>query len=535
MVKTLNRPGWKIIYKVAEKNRANPMKRLGIVFGILAAITGILWYGIFDYHGRRQDVILYSWNNLQLQIAKSAARSAEAWLQVRIREQGLDRAKTEQEIFQRFIKPILLLDSGAAWIYNRNYVIYDENSNFPEIYKGKNMREIFDLQKENGAYHYEELCQGVLAGRQGMGWYVWRPDKGREFVAWAPVRLGNEVWTVGLSTPEAEIYDHFGIPVQFRREITAGILVTALICGVFFLVWQQQRRDHEIMRLMEQKSLELEKANEELTYQLGERERAEKERERLMGELEAKYKEERDAWKEISFRAAHKVGNAIFGLRGEIDWLQTVFNKKPLNEDELESAIREAKAGLREANSIVREFKKYYRPDQLRLETGHINRVVEHAIAQVGKAVGEKVSLIADLSEHLNPIEMDRTKLRQCITELVENACHFMYYKGRITIRTAVASEVEKRLMGMRGDALALSVRDSGIGVPKDNKTLLFHPFFSTSAKGSGMGLAIVQQYVELHGGKISEIGVYGGGAEFLILLPYIDTRKSLEKEETTA
>lgn len=506
------------------------MKRIRIVFCILAIITGILWWGIFNYHSRRKNVILNSWNNLQLQVVQAAARSAEAWLRVRVGEQGSDKEKTEQEIFYKFIEPILLLKSGAAWIYNREYVIYDKNSAFPDIYKHKSMLQIFDLQKKKGAYHYKDLCDGVMKGTEGTGWYVWLPDKGREFVAWTPVNLGYDSWTVGLSTPEAEIYEHFGVYLYFRRELTAGIIISILICAVFFLVYQQQKRNQSVMAMMRQKSVELANTNKELVYQLGERERAEKEREQLLLKLEKKYKEERDAWKEVSFRAAHKVGNAIFGLRGEVDWLQVVFDKRPLDEKEMESAIRGTKEGLKEANSIVREFKKYYRPDDLRLERTQVNLILEKAVAHMEKAAGKDVFFVKYLADNLPEIEMDKIKFKQCITELIENACHFINYEGEITICSSLSSDEDKQRMGIKQDAVSVIIRDNGTGVPKYNKTLLFHPFFGTNAKGSGMGLAIVQQYVELHSGKISEIGEYGKGAEFLIVLP-IQPGKDAKKQ----
>ncbi|MCP4105803.1 MAG: hypothetical protein GY749_09740 [Desulfobacteraceae bacterium] len=510
------------------------MKRIRIVFCILAVITGILWWGIFNYHSRRKAVILNSWNNLQLQVVQAAARSAEAWLQVRVREQGLDKDSTEQEIFHKFIEPILLLKSGAAWIYNKKYVIYDKNSTLPDIYKQKSMRQIFDLQKKKGAYHYEELCSGVMSGSEGTGWYVWLPEKGREYVAWTPVNMSYDTWTVGLSTPEAEIYDHYGIHVYLRRELTAGIIISILLCAVFILVYQQQKRNQSVMALMKLKSDELANTNKELLYQLGERKRAEKEREHLLVELEKKYKGERDAWKEVSFRAAHKVGNAIFGLRGEVDWLQVIFDKKPMNEKEMGTAIRGTKEALKEANSIVREFKKYYRPEALRFKPVQINDILENAVAQLEKAVGKDVSFIKKLEDSLPEIEMDKTKFKQCITELIENACHFISYDGRITIISTLSSDKEKKIAGIKEDAVSVIVKDNGSGVPKYNKRLLFNPFFGTNAKGSGMGLAIVQQYVELHGGRICEMGKYGDGAEFLIVLPIYNEDAEEQTDQST-
>jgi len=231
---------------------------------------------------------------------------------------------------------------------------------------------------------------------------------------------------------------------------------------------------------------------------------------------------EQEAWKEISFRAAHKIGNILFGLRGDIDWLKIILDEKPLDEKGIESAIQETKESLNEANSIVREFKGYVRPDELRLEIADINRVLEHAISKTEKAAGEEICFKTEYSENLMPLELDMVRIKQCIQELIENACRFMDYKGEITVCSGISSDEDKQKAGIfsEEDFISVMVKNTGKGVKPENKVKIFYPFFSTSAKGSGMGLPIVKQYVEKHGGRIMEVGEYDKGAEFLIILP---------------
>ena len=62
------------------------------------------------------------------------------------------------------------------------------------------MREIFEIQKELGAYHYEEMTEGVENATEGKGWYVWLPEKGKEWVAWTSFKFHDQTWTLGLST-----------------------------------------------------------------------------------------------------------------------------------------------------------------------------------------------------------------------------------------------------------------------------------------------------------------------------------------------
>ena len=70
------------------------------------------------------------------------------------------------------------------------------------------------------------------------------------------------------------------------------------------------------------------------------------------------------------------------------------------------------------------------------------------------------------------------------------------------------------------GDEAAITVADSGPGVGPEAAAHLFEPFFTTKARGTGLGLPIVQQIARQHGGEVTWTNRPGGGAEFTIRLP---------------
>jgi signal transduction histidine kinase len=63
-------------------------------------------------------------------------------------------------------------------------------------------------------------------------------------------------------------------------------------------------------------------------------------------------------------------------------------------------------------------------------------------------------------------------------------------------------------------------VKDSGVGVPKDQILRIFEAYFTTKEKGTGLGLAIVKQNTELYGGEIRVESELGNGTEFILLFP---------------
>jgi signal transduction histidine kinase len=84
---------------------------------------------------------------------------------------------------------------------------------------------------------------------------------------------------------------------------------------------------------------------------------------------------------------------------------------------------------------------------------------------------------------------------------------------GKITIRTGL---VEKP----GGPMAELSIADTGVGILPENMDKIFEPFFSTHAKGTGLGLPIARRIIEEHGGTITAASDPGQGATFTILLP---------------
>lgn len=219
--------------------------------GLLIFLSAVaLWWNLFDYYNIRLDGIRSTWVNLELQIVQSAGRMSQSWLKERIEIQKIPKWDAEQEAFRLFIKPIHLLENSQTWFYNSSYIIYDQKEDFPAEHKGKNIAEIFELQRARGASHYEEIVQSVTAGKEGTGWYIWETGGSREYVAWTIVRLSSDVWVIGLATPEAEILEFSNFRTEWMRSMLGTISATLLLGIIFFLIYLQwQRGLSEVKRL----------------------------------------------------------------------------------------------------------------------------------------------------------------------------------------------------------------------------------------------------------------------------------------------
>ena len=122
---------------------------------------------------------------------------------------------------------------------------------------------------------------------------------------------------------------------------------------------------------------------------------------------------------------------------------------------------------------------------------------------------------------HLDPelwtIRGDSGKIEQVLLNLIMNANDAMPEGGRITITTCNVVPPEARI----GEYISIAIADSGIGMEQDLIEHIFDPFFTTKGrKGTGLGLQIVKQIIEDHGGWIEVFSELKKGTTFKIFLP---------------
>jgi C4-dicarboxylate-specific signal transduction histidine kinase len=144
-----------------------------------------------------------------------------------------------------------------------------------------------------------------------------------------------------------------------------------------------------------------------------------------------------------------------------------------------------------------------------------LNHVVEEALLFVRHEMETKaIDLSAALASDLPAILGDRVQLQQVVVNLLVNAIQAMSPDQAPGRRIELATTV--------GDdgALALSVRDSGPGIPDANLGRIFDGFFTTKPSGMGIGLAICQSIITAHGGEIVASNHPAGGAVFQVVLP---------------
>ncbi len=163
------------------------------------------------------------------------------------------------------------------------------------------------------------------------------------------------------------------------------------------------------------------------------------------------------------------------------------------------------------ADRIITEVMGYAELTEGRVEKINLEDKIQTAVARTlprGLTPALKVEL--DLHGPFPPMLMQRRHLTEILVNLLQNACEAMDSKGKITIAARVRNDL----------AVEIVVSDNGPGIAKEQLDRIFEAYYTTKKGGSGIGLAIVKNNVELYGGTVRAESELGKGARFILVFP---------------
>jgi len=169
--------------------------------------------------------------------------------------------------------------------------------------------------------------------------------------------------------------------------------------------------------------------------------------------------------------------------------------------------------GLR-ATQIIDRHRSMLRSHQVDKRPIELHAVINESLALVAHDLrARQIETSVNLSPSNCVISGDQVLLQQVLVNLVMNAMDAMDATAPARRQIAISTEV-------RGANVAISVRDTGTGLPAHLDGTLFTPFVTTKTKGLGIGLTIARTIVEGHGGAIEAHNNSEGGATFTVTLP---------------
>ncbi len=199
---------------------------------------------------------------------------------------------------------------------------------------------------------------------------------------------------------------------------------------------------------------------------------------------------------------AHETRNPLNIIRGLAQMISKELETSPQTRGKSREIIDETDRVTAQLN----EFINYSRPREVRRAAVRLASVIEEVVRALRFDVEEKQIGIQVLVDPFI-IEADEQMLRQALFNLVLNAIQAANSKGEIKIQARKHASSEA----------FLEISDNGPGVASEHRTEIFKPYFTTHQKGTGLGLAVVQQITLAHGWEIECMPGEGPGATFRI------------------
>ena len=210
---------------------------------------------------------------------------------------------------------------------------------------------------------------------------------------------------------------------------------------------------------------------------------------------------------EITTMVGHDLRNPLQSIENAIYFLRTECASKgcPISQ-KAQGMLQVIDNSVDYADKIVRDLQDFSVTNKPIPEKIDINAIVDETLSQVQTPTN--VELRKELS-HLPEIMVDKNQMKRIFLNLITNAIQAMENGGTLTISTSKTNGF-----------LQVSFKDTGVGITEETMNKLFSPFYTTKAKGMGMGLPICKKFVEIQGGSIKVESEIGKGSTFTIKLP---------------
>ena len=214
---------------------------------------------------------------------------------------------------------------------------------------------------------------------------------------------------------------------------------------------------------------------------------------------------------------AHELKTPLAVIQGNLEgMLEGVIE---LNQKQLHSLYDETL----HLNRLIRDLRDLSLAEagQLFLEKRptDINQIIIKAVHMLAPLAEEKAILLSHSLQSIPEIQVDAARTNQILYNLLTNALRYTGEQGRVAVSTAVARQGKQAY-------IKIEVADNGSGISAEDLPFIFHHFYRSDQSrdrksgGSGIGLAIVKQLVELQGGTIEVTSQLGKGSTFAVFLP---------------
>jgi two-component system, NtrC family, sensor kinase len=223
----------------------------------------------------------------------------------------------------------------------------------------------------------------------------------------------------------------------------------------------------------------------------------------------------------LSLSVAHEINNPLSGIL-----IYTKLVHKQVSNQEIEPSKKESilkylkmiEAETKRCGDIVKGLLDFSKSDQKDFEAVHLHEILRKTYDLMTHPMKiANINFLTDFNADSDLIFCSQNQIKQACVAILVNASEAVTENGEVIFRTSNSDE----------NHVCIEISDNGVGIPAENASHVFEPFFSTkqSASGIGLGLSIVHGIVQNHKGKIELKSELGKGTTFTITFPLVKNK----------
>jgi len=210
---------------------------------------------------------------------------------------------------------------------------------------------------------------------------------------------------------------------------------------------------------------------------------------------------------ELATGLAHEIRNPLAGIAGVIE----IIGRDLPASSPARDMVKDVRLEINQINRILTDLLETARPHPPMMMRSNLNTTVEHAVMLARQQVlSQPIHIELQKALDLPEVEHDSDQIHQVLLNLLLNAVQAM--EGSGTVRVEI---------GSLDDCARVTVSDTGRGIPENQLSQIFRPFYTTRGNGTGLGLSLARRIIEEHHGTINVSSTVGKGTTFEVLIPF--------------
>jgi two-component system sensor histidine kinase HydH len=214
---------------------------------------------------------------------------------------------------------------------------------------------------------------------------------------------------------------------------------------------------------------------------------------------------------------AHEIRNPLSSIKGFATYFKERYEHVQEDRETAGIMIKE----VDRLNRVVSQLLEFARPVKVSPQHASLERLIEDSVKLIQQqARAKQITVRHSVTSEIKEVFIDSDRINQVLLNLYLNAIESMDAGGELSIQISYRKDEKD---------IEIGVADTGGGIPKEDMTKIFDPYYTTKSSGTGLGLAIAHNIVEAMGGSIRVSSQKGKGTTFTIRIP--DSEKSSDNE----